>query len=286
VVIDENKTRILDGISKLLLELDACSGSAEPLNAARGLVTMIFNLPGWTRRTQQLSATAKVIRDMLLKAIDPHKVLFVDLPYLLGASDSETYINALHAPLEELSRAYSRMLEAAGDKMIEYLDADCSDLESLRIRARSVSGISGDFRLDAFATRLANFDGSQASLEGIISLAAETPPRDWVDRHIDAAYLELAKFSQRFRETEAFVSVQGREPHSEAIAVVIGTGSNSKMISRSFSISDRHREIVEAQANNIVSSLTVQGLKTDVLLAILAKAGMKLACSDKEQANG
>ena len=31
---------------------------------------------------------------------------------------------------------------------------------------RSVSGVSGDLRLDAFATRLANFDGSRASLEG------------------------------------------------------------------------------------------------------------------------
>jgi hypothetical protein len=80
------------------------------------------------------------------------------------------------------------------------------------------------FQLDGFATRLASFDGSRTALEGLLSLAAERPPRDWVDRHIDAAILELTKFARRFREAEAFVAVQGRKAHSEAIAVVIGRG--------------------------------------------------------------
>ncbi len=156
----------------------------------------------------------------------------------------------------------------------------------MRDRARSVSGISGDLQLDAFATRLATFDGSRPALEGILSLAAERPPRDWVDRHIDAANLELAKFARRFREAEAFVAVQGRKAHSEAIAVVIGTGSDTKTITRSFAISDRHRQTVETKAHEVASMLEGQGLGTDVLLAILAKAGMKLAFIDKEATSG
>jgi hypothetical protein len=107
-----------------------------------------------------------------------------------------------------------------------------------------------------------------------------------VDRLIDAAILELAKFARRFRETEAFVAVQGRKAHSEAIAVVIGAGSDTKTISRSFAISDRHRQTVETKAQEVASMLGGQGLGTDVLLAILAKAGMKLASTDKEAANG
>jgi hypothetical protein len=43
---------------------------------------------------------------------------------------------------------------------------------------------------------------------------------------------------------------------------------------------------VEARANELTSMLEGQGLGTDVLLAILAKAGMKLASIDKETANG
>lgn len=82
------------------------------------------------------------------------------------------------------------------------------------------------------------------------------------------------------------MTVQGRQAHSEAIAVVIGAGADTKTISRSFAISDRHRKTVEAKAQEVASMLEGQGLGTDVLLAILAKAGMKLASLDKEVING
>lgn len=286
VAIDEDKNRILEGISELLAEIGESAGAADPLEAARGLVAMVFNLPEWARRTSRLGQTAKDIRDMLLKASDPHKVLFVDLASVLGAADGKAYVKALRVPLQELAGAYGRMLSEVEAKMLSALDASRDDLEALRERAKSVSGISGDFQMDGFATRLANYDGSRASLEGILALAAERPPRDWVDRHIDAAVLELAKFARRFRESEAFAAVQGRKAHSEAIAVVIGAGAETKTISRSFSISDRHRKTVETKANELASMLEGQGLGTDVLLAILAKAGMKLASIDKEAANG
>ena len=286
VAIDEDKNRILKGIAKLLAEIGEDAGATDPLEAARGLVAMVFNLPEWARRTSRLGQTAKEMRDMLLKASDPHKVLFVDLASLLSATDGRTYVKALRAPLQELAGAYGKMLAEVEGTMLAALDASRDDLEALRERAKSVSGISGDLQMDGFATRLANFDGSRTSLEGILSLAAERPPRDWVDRHIDAAILELAKFARRFREAEAFVAVQGRKAHSEAIAVVIGTGSDTRTISRSFAISDRHRKTVEAKANEVASMLEGQGLGTDILLAILAKAGMRLVSIGDEVANG
>jgi hypothetical protein len=286
VAIDEDKNRILEGISELLAEIGEKTGAADPLEAARGLVSMVFNLPEWARRTSRLGQTTKDMRDMLLKASDPHKVLFVDLASLLGAVDGEAYITALRVPLQELAGAYGKMLAEVEAKMFSALDASRDDLDALRERARSVSGISGDLQMDGFATRLANFDGSRAALEGVLSLAAERPPRDWVDRHIDAAILELAKSARRFREAEAFVAVQGRQAHSEAIAIVMGAGADTKTISRSFAISDRHRHTVEAKAHEVISMLEGQGLETDVLLAILAKASMKLASNDKEAANG
>lgn len=286
VAIDEDKNRILEGISKLLAEIGENADAADPLEAARGLVAMVFNLPEWARRTSRLGQTAKEMRDMLLKASDPHKVLFVDLASLLNAADGKAYVKALRAPLKELAGAYGKMLAEVEAKMLNALDASRDDLDALRERAKSVSGISGDLQLDGFATRLASFDGSRASLEGILSLATEKPPHDWVDRHIDTAILELAKFARRFREAEAFVAVKGRKAHSEAIAVVIGTGSDTKTISRSFAISARHSRTVEAKADEIALMLEGQGLETDILLAILAKVGMKLASIDKESANG
>ena len=281
VVIDEEKARILSGIANTLSEVGHAAEARDPLEAARGLVALVFNLPVWTQRTHQLSDRARAIRDTLLKASDPHKVLFVDLVALLDTSDSDAYVEALRSPIAELAGAYETMLRSVDSAMLEALDAPPARLDRLRARAEAVAGITGDLRQDSFATRLAKHDGSILSIEGILSLAANKPPRDWTDRDIDAATLEISKVALRFRQAEAFVSVKGRKPNSEAFAVVIGAGTGAKMISRSFDITDRHRQAVESKADEIVNQLRKQGLGTDVLLAILAKAGMRLTADEE-----
>ena len=285
VVIDEEKTYILKGIAEILASVGQASSARDPLEAARGLVALVFNLPFWAQRTHQLSEKARSIRDTLLKAKDPHKVLFVDLVALLNTDDGKAYVKALRNPIIELAGAYETMLRRVGASMLEALDAPSDQLDRLRTRAEAVSGITGDLRQDSFATRLAKYDGTIESIEGILSLAANKPPRDWIDRDIDSATLEISKVALRFRQAEAFVSVKGRQPNSEAFAVVIGAGSNAKTISRSFAITDRHRKTVESKAEEIADQLRKQGLGTEVLLAILAKAGMQLA-AEEEQNHG
>ncbi|MCU1727803.1 ATP-binding protein [Pseudomonas sp. 7P_10.2_Bac1] len=282
VIIDEEKTYILKGIAEVLADVGQSASARDPLEAARGLVALVFNLPIWTQRTHQVSEKARAIRDTLLKAKDPHKVLFVDLVALLNTDDGKAYVKALRSPIIELAGAYETMLRRAGASMLEALDAPGDKLERLRARAEAVSGITGDLRQDSFATRLAKYDGTIESIEGILSLAANKPPRDWIDRDIDSAMLEISKVALRFRQAEAFVSVKGRQPNSEAFAVVIGSGSETKVISRSFAITDRHRKAVESKAEEIASQLREQGLETEVLLAILAKAGMQLAAEEEE----
>lgn len=284
VVIDEEKVRILGGIANILSEVGHAADARDPLEAARGLVALVFNLPVWTQRTHQLSQNARAIRDTLLKASDPHKVLFVDLVALLDTIDGEAYINALRVPIAELAGAYEIMLRRINNVMLEALDAPAEQLHRLRVRAEAISGITGDLRQDSFATRFAKYDGSKESIEGILSLAANKPPRDWTDRDIDAAMLEISKVALRFRQAEAFASVKGRKPNSEAFAVVIGSGSGVKIISRSFSVTDRHRQAVESKAEEIANQLRNQGFGTEVLLAILAKASMRLT-ADEEKNN-
>lgn len=285
VIIDEEKSLILEAIASILAEVGHSAGASDPLEAARGLVALVFNLPVWTQRTHQLSESARSVRDTLLKASDPHKVLFVDLVTLLDTNDGETYITALRQPVAELAGAYEAMLRRVDGLMLTAIDAPADQLDRLRARAEAVAGITGDLRQDSFATRLAKHDGSKESIEGILSLAANKPPRDWTDRDIDAAMLEISKVALRFRQAEAFVSVKGREPNSEAFAVVIGAGKSTATISREFSITDRHRKLVESKADEIAEQLLKQGLDTDVLLAILAKAGMRLAANE-EKNNG
>ena len=284
IQIDEAKSAILAGIAEILAEVGADSEARDPLEAARGLVALVFGLPMWTQRTMALSVEARAVRDTLLKASDPHKVLFVDLAALLEASSNGSYVEALRWPIRELAAAYEKMLRRIEASMLEALDAPADRLDRLRARAEAVAGITGNLRQDAFAGRLASYDGSKASIEGILSLAANKPPRDWIDRDIDVALLDIAQAATRFRQSEAFVSVRGRKPTSEAFAVVIGAGAQTRTLTREFAISDRHREHVDAMADDLAARLKAEGLDTDVLLAVLARAGMRL--TSQEPAEG
>lgn len=277
ITIDEDKTKILSGIAEILASVGEMAAARDPLEAARGLVSMTLDLPAWTQRTQCLSSTTKEVRDTLLKASDPHKVLFVDLPAALGGARGAEYVEALRGPVKELSEAYGRMLKRIESSMLESLDAPPERLDRLRARAEAVAGVTGDLRQDAFSARLAKHDGSKESIEGLMSLAANRPPRDWNDRDIDAALLEVAGFALRFRHAEALVSVRGRKPTSEAFAVVIGAGKQTQTLAREFDVPDRHREKVDALALDLARSLKEQGLGADAMLAVLAKAGLSLA---------
>jgi hypothetical protein len=280
IVIDTEKTNILSGISEILAEVGAASGARDPLEAARGLVALVVGLPAWSQRTHRISSEARLVRDTLLKAHDPHKVLFIDLAAILESAGGAAYVNALRGPIVELSGAYDALLSDIETSMLQALDAPADRLDRLQARALAVESITGDLRQDAFAARLAKHDGSKESIEGILSLAANKPPRDWNDRDIDSAQLEIAQAALRFRQSEAFVAVKGRKPTSEAFAVVMGAGADTITMSRAFSLSDRHREAVEVMAGQLALDLKAGGHNTDVLLAVLARTGMRLTVDD------
>ena len=288
VVIDDQKKHILEGISKILSSIGAASAAADPLEAARSLVALVFGLPAWTQRTATLSVEARKVRDTLLNATDPHKVLFVDLVAVVGTSDCDEYLRILRGPIEELWKAYGDLLNRIESNMLEALDAHSDSFQSLRHRAETVAGITGDLRQDAFSARVAKHDGSQVSMEGILSLAANKPPRDWNDRDIDAALMAIASLSVRFRQSEALVSVRGRKPTSEAFAVVVGAGSQTRTFSREFDLPEQHREKVESLADALAKKLRSEGkgLRSELLMAALGRACIRLAEEDQEDANG
>jgi hypothetical protein len=289
VLIDDEKGQILHGISTILEEAGVAAPAHDPLEAARGLVALVFGLPVWAQRTHRISDRARAVRDTLLKANDPHKVLFVDLAAIFGTDDGESYVEALRAPVIEIAGAYDALLREVESSMLTALDADGDDFESLRTRAGALNGMTGDLRQDAFSARLAKRDGAKESVEGILSLAVNKPTRDWTDRDVDAAMLEINRFSLRFRQTEAFSSVRGRQPNTEAFAVVIGTGASTRTVSREFAVAEKHRATVDIMTEELVTKMRSAGLGVDTLLAVLARTGLRLATEGEqslEHSNG
>lgn len=207
---------------------------------------------------------------MLLKASDPHKVLFSDLPTLLKADSPQELVQRLRGVTSELSAAYQSMLARVREHVLKALDHHGRPLEALNHRAVNVKGITGEFRLDAFAARLEVFDGTEQAVEGIVSLAVSKPASQWVDRDIDAALLQLGSWAIDFRRAEAMAPLRGRPSTRRVIGVVFGAGKGQDATG-SVDVSESDIPAVDQLVKELLA--TVQRERREIVLAALAEAG-------------
>ena len=245
----------------------------DPLEVARSLVGLVVSLPNWTKRTTTISADAQSIRAMLLKASDPIKVLFSDLPTLLGVQDLSKLSFKLKGVVEEFQTSYSKVLGGIKTSVLRALDQADGDFLQLQRRAKVVKGIAGEFRLEAFVTRLETFDGANASVESLISLATSKVPAQFVDRDIDVAMLQLATWSHDFRRAETIAPLRGRPSTRRAIGIVFG-GAMGLEASASIDIDEKDSIAVSQLASQLIADLQTQS--HEVALAALAEAGALL----------
>lgn len=272
VHVDATSKRLLTALSEKLEQALHRPVAADPLDSARGLVSLTMNLPAWTQRTSHLSDRAKAIRGLLLRASDPIKVLFVDFPELLGTRDPKTLVDSISEVMSELNGAYELALRRIHERVMRAID-HAGDPGALQTRARVVQGISGDFQIDAFASRLQVFSGRLDDIEGLVSLAASKPPQEFSDHDLDHATLQLAKWALEFRRVEALASIQGRASSRRALAVVFNGGNT---ISATFDVAEGDGDAVRRLADGMLDHLLVGKVTPDVFLAALAEAGTRV----------
>lgn len=280
----KDKAKLVDALAKTVSDRSSTEVGAAPLDVARGLVGLIVGLPGWTKRTITVSSRAQQVRAMLLKASDPLRVLFSDLPTLLEAQDPATLNTRLQAVTDELSSAYHRMLASVRAHLLEALDHGERQLADLHKRAATVKGMTGDFKLDAFATRLGNYDESDETVESLISLAIDKPQAAWVDRDIDAAMAKLAGWAVEFRKAETMAPLRGRPSTRRLIGVVFGA-SHGQDATGFVDISETDTPAIDRLVKQFLAK--AHGEREEVILAALAEAGaMLIKQHDKGKKNG
>lgn len=276
--------KLLSGMAEVVRKLDETNTLVhlEPIDVARGLVSLYERLPSWTKRTARLSTNAMRVRNLFKRAIDPNRFIFDDIPEIAGGqadlskeADLRRVVSSVREGLEELIQAYPTMLHRVRDTMLTELEVpnlSPQSLAELRDRAINVKDIAGDFRLEAFIGRLIAFDGSTELTEDIASLAANKPPRDWVDQDVDRAVLEIADLSQRFVRTETFTRVKGRPQKREAMAVVVGLHGRPSHMVEEFAIAEADRSAVNDVIKLVSAALeeAVSG-NPNIILAALAE---------------
>ena len=274
VDVDAFRGAVLEGVASAIKKATGHACPSDPLEVARRLVRFARELPPWSQKTLSLSASTTEVRHVLLRADDPHKALFVDIPTIFGDGDALATATGIETALRELSGAYPKMMTELSQKMLGALGQAQDDFAELHERARVVADLTGDLRVDAFAGRLATYRGEIPEIEAIASLAINRPPRDWTDRDPDQAALALAEFALKFRRAETLARVKGRRPTREAMALIIGTGEAGQEIVEEFEIAERDRPKVTALAQALHKVLAQSGADRNVTLAALAETGL------------
>lgn len=281
--LNESARNLLSSLADLVRDLDKGNEliNLEPIDVGRGLVTIFDRTPPWTKRTMRLSTNATAVRNIFSKANDPNKLIFNDLPGLFSSETAadgiDHVVSNVRLGLEEIVNAYPTLLNHLRTNLLKELQVPNQSpkaIEDLRARADNIRDVTGDFNIEAFVGRLANFRGTDADIEGLASLAVSRPSRDWSDADIDRIALSLAEFSQKFNRAEAFAHVKGRSDRRESMAIIVRSNGNSAPIYGEFDISDTDNSEVDALVERLQSNLG--NTQNSLVLAALARLSSRL----------
>ena len=290
--LSEEQRALLTMMVGIVRELDPTNTlpNLEPIDVAKGLVSIYDRLPPWVGRTQGLSANAKQVRQLFKQASDPNGLIFDDIPRRLtngvelGKRSTLVQIsNSVSTGLMELRDAYPAMLSRLRETLLGELqvqNASTSLLEELRARAENVRQLSGDHRLEAFVVRLAHFYGSEQDMESLASMATNKPASNWADADIDHAALALAEMAQSFVHLESYAHVKGRSDKRHAMAVTVGMNGSRETVQNIFDVTDSERREVELLIKRLEKTLgESEEQERNIILAALAELSARFLIS-------
>jgi hypothetical protein len=282
----------MDFISAMADALSTSEVKVPPtaLEVARAIVIGVRALPPWTLKSQSLSSPALHLRDRGKGSDDPNELLLKDLPAVLGRKPGDLagvlLARQVLSVMTELRSAYSSMLAELHSGLLRELRVEPGDEKSmgrLRRRAEAILTLTGNFRLDALATRLINSAGREEDIEGLVSLAANRPTRDWVDRDVSAARVELAALAQQFLKAELLARVDGQEAGRTAMGVYISDPSFPEPHTEEIELSAEDRRAALALASQLEKILEREGVSHVVAMAAIANLGLSLGAASAER---
>ena len=276
---------IKDNIDDYLRKLSTCLNqflqnpitNFSALNIAQKIVLLVDTLHPWVLKTKNLSSDTIHFREVVKSANDPNKLLIEDLPKIFSKSSTKNSINSdeiisnLTNSIVELQELYPNTMKEIALLITQELDipfADEKSLHELQERAKKIKGISGNFRIDAFASRLSTFNSTLNDISGLVGLANNKPPHYWIDLDIENAKKELLRLCIEFKKTELFVKIKHRSADRQGIAIISGIGEKSKIFSGEFDILKTKNSKVKELEKKIMSSIKDEK-DTDVLLMAL-----------------
>lgn len=202
----------------------------------RSLVSRVSTLSEYARRTKQVSPHAAAIREVLLRAQEPHTLLVRDLPRACGfdglessravrREDVAAFVERLRDALAELESADASLRSRLSERLGQAFDVrgDANRLRTeLSHRAARVEAIVVEPSVRTLVGRLR--DTSLSADDWLVSLAtllSGKPPTTWHDVDIDRFEAALGVAAKKFATFEALTFGADSPSHADVDALLL-----------------------------------------------------------------
>lgn len=269
------ETAFLSGLAQLL----GVEHHGTSLPVAAALFQRFEALSQFAKRTSHLDPLSLKVRNTVMRADDPERLLFDDLPSALG---EELSAEVIYKGLQASEGSYPLLLEQLRLALAKALGIDVITFGGIAERAALLKGLTNDYNFDAFADRVAAIELGTGDVESTVSLLLHRPARNWSDRDQQEALTEIARYGRRFRELEALAIVRDRRSQTEAVALVVGLDPKTPPLMRSFELSETEKISAAGIADRLVAALRAENKSGRLQLAALARAVAMMAADSDE----
>ncbi len=236
----------------------------ELLDVVKKLCVFVAQLPAYVLNTKKVPPTAEAVRDTILSAREPVKLLYADLPKACGfdpipadataRKSVQAFVKTLKTAFDDLRTAFPDLQERLRNALRGAFDLPGTFQQfrtSLAARSEQILLTVTEPKLRAFCLRLMDDNLPESEwLESIGSYLALKPPSKWRDAEEETFNNELAQFATKFHRVESIIFAGGKSPKNAVgirLAITQANGVEHEQVIHSTTDEEHHLRDLQAQ---------------------------------------
>ena len=263
------------------------------LPVVRSLYARIGSLPKYALATHNLSSKAIAVRETILRAKSPERLLFIDLSSVLGCQpfqppldDSmnegnvEIFFDSLNSVFSELVACYAKLLDRIRKGILtifDIADDESEWLAKVRKRASYLYKTVSDSKLRSIMVRASDTQLDEKEyLESIGAGITGQPPNRWSQADEDNFSRLVPQLASQVRAAESVQYLKSTLDDSEDGYLLTINGRQGEATRQIVRFSHKERRKVERLAR-ILSNQDSFSTNRRILLAAITEAARQLA---------
>ncbi|MEI6914099.1 MAG: hypothetical protein WCL39_03110 [Armatimonadota bacterium] len=263
------------------------------LPVARSLYQRMGSLTRYAEITKDLPSEAIAVREAIIRAKSPERLMFLDLPTALGCSpfqagiigstdngNVEVFFERLNSAFDALARSFEKLLQRVRQGISEIFDIEASDSKwrgQVDQRATKLYELAIDPPMRALAVRARESQlGDNEYIESLGASIVGQPPSRWSKADEESFARLVPQIASQVRALESAQYLDSALEEGEDGYLLSISGRNGQATRQIVRFSKGDHEQIEQLVSKFIGDAKTDGNRR-VLLAALAEAARRLA---------